>query len=126
MEKLFFEYSQKCEHYHLKDSSGFGFYHLAYFLTDDVGCRSFNSWKEWFNDPKSTWVGSNYSDWEKDGDNLSLGFSGDVDDDAPRWETTVEQMNYILDRWQEVCEKKPKRVIINRDDNGKITVDFED
>lgn len=81
--------------------------HLGHFLTDDVSCRSVDSWKEWFSDPSTTWTGSNYSDWEKDGNRLSLGFSGDIDDDnAPRWETTTEQMNYILNRWQEVCRKK--------------------
>jgi len=44
--------------------------------------------------------------------------------DAPVFETTINELDYILDRWQEACEKKPKKIIITHD-NGKITVDFE-
>jgi len=125
MEKLILIYDKKNKIYWPTDDSNIP--HLAYFLTDDVGCKgSIENWKEFFNDPKATWTGSNYSDWEKNGNHLALGFSGDVEEDGPRWETTTDQMNYILDRWQEACEKKPNKIIITRDDSGKVTVNFED
>jgi len=127
VESVLLEYNNELEHYWPKDASNEGISFLALYLVSDVGCKgSIENWKEFFNDPKATWTGSNYSDWEKDGNHLSLGFSGDVDETEPRWETTSEQMNYILDRWQEACEKKPNKIIITRDGSGKVAVDFED
>jgi hypothetical protein len=35
-------------------------------------------------------------------------------------------MNYIFDRWKEALEKKPNKIIITKDDKGRITVVFED
>jgi len=123
MEKLVLLYNKKYNMYWSSNDSCIP--NLAGFLTDDVGCKgSTENWKEFFNDPKATWTGSNYSDWEKDGNNLSLGFSGDIKETEPRWETTTDQMNSILDCWKEVCEKKPKRFTIIRD-GDKVTCTME-
>lgn len=101
-------------------------FHLGQFLTSDV--YSVNSWKDWVNDPSSPWTSSNYSSLEKVDDKITLGFVCDEMDnvDNPEvFETTTKELTYILDKWQEACEKKPNRIIITRD-NGKVTVDFED
>ena len=103
--------------------------HLGHFLTDDVGCISISFYKEWLNNPEDIEGGGNYSHLEKRDGKVIIAFEYDWFYETPGaevFELTIEQMNYVLDRWQEACEKKPKKVIITRDDDGKITVDFED
>jgi hypothetical protein len=101
---------------------------LGGFLCFDVG-GSVDSWREWVNDPESRSVSSNYSGLEKHGDKITIQFEYDWFHEtpgAPVFELTLEQMNYILDRWQEALEKKPNKIIITKDDNGEIKVEFED
>lgn len=105
-----------------------GIVHLTTFLTDDVGCHAIKFYKDWLNAPDEKDAGGNYSHLEKQDDKILLSFNDDWFHEvpnAPVFETTVEELSYILDRWQEACEKKPKKIIIMRD-NGKIAVDFED
>ena len=102
--------------------------YLGGFLCSDVG-GSVDSWREWVNDPKSTNVGSNYSHLERHDNNITIAFDYDwfhETPNAPIFELTLSQMNYILDRWQEALEQKPNKIIITKDDNGEITVVFED
>ncbi|TET05884.1 hypothetical protein E3J79_03780 [Candidatus Dependentiae bacterium] len=99
--------------------------YLGGFLAYDVGCKNIDSWKEWINDPKSESVSSNYSHLEKKGNKINIYWEYDYfehEEEAESFETTVEQLNYILARWKEVCEKKPKKVIITRD-GDKVTVE---
>lgn len=100
--------------------------HLAYWLSDDVGCWGIESWKNFVRDPNRNWTSSNYSSLEKEDNIITIGFEGDMMLDNPEvFITNAEELTYILDRWQEACEKKPKKITITRD-NGKVTVDFED
>ena len=102
--------------------------YLGGFLCCDVG-SSIDSWREWINDQKSKDVGSNYSHLEKHDNSIFIAFEIDYFNetpDAPVFELSVTQMNYVLDRWKEALEKKPNKIIITKNDNGEIKVDFED
>ena len=78
---------------------------------------------------KKTWGYSGYSHIEQDGDKVSIEFAIDQFNEvpnAPVFELSLAQMNYILDRWKKSLEKKPNKIIITKDDNGEIKVEFED
>ena len=128
MEQLIFEYNKKYGLYHLRESSDLAISHLAYFLTSDVRCSSIDFFKQWLNNPAKLESGGNYSTVIKNGNKINIYFEYDyfeLEEEADSFETTIEQLNYILDRWKEVCEKKPKKVIITRD-NDKVTVKLQD
>jgi hypothetical protein len=106
-------------------------HYLGGFLCFDVG-GSVEYIKKAFNDPEEQqyeWGYGGYSHIEQNGDQVSIGFAIDQFHEtpgAPVFELTLEQMNYILNRWQEALAKKPNKIVITKDDNGKITVEFED
>ena len=102
--------------------------YLGGFLCFDVG-GSVDSWREWINDPETRSVGSNYSGLEKDGDNITIAFEYDWFHEtpgAPVFKLTIAQMNYILDKWQDVLQKKPNKIVITKNDTGEIRVEFKD
>ena len=105
--------------------------YLGGFLCSDVG-GSVDYIKKAFNDPEEQqyeWGYGGYAHIEQNGGNISIGFAIDQFHEtpgAPVFELTLTQMNYILDRWQEALEKKPNKIIITKDDNGEIKVEFED
>lgn len=105
-----------------------GILYLGGFLCHDVG-TNVKFFKEWLSDP--TWIdtGGDYSHVEKHGNKVTVEFELDHFEEvpnAPIFELTVDQMGYILDRWDEAIKKQPGKIIITKDDTGKITVDFED
>jgi hypothetical protein len=109
-------------------SSSYAIGYLGGFLCYDVGV-SVDFFKEWLADPSRVGTGGNYSQVEKHGDIITIAFEYDWFNEtpgAPVFELTLTQMNYILDRWQEALEKKPNKIIITKDDSGKIKVEFED
>jgi hypothetical protein len=128
MQRLFFEHSSSCNHYHLENASDVAISHLAFFLTDDTGCTGVQPWKDWLNNPSTRTTTSNYSYLKKSNETVEIWFEYDylnnIPDTVP-FKVTIAELNYILDRWQEACEKKPNKIIITRD-QGKVTVDFED
>ncbi len=102
--------------------------YLGGFLCCDVG-NSVDYIREWVNNPFRGGGSGNYSHVEKHGDKITIEFEIDHFEEtpnAPIFELTLSQMNYILDRWQEALEQKPNKIIITKDDNGEITVVFED
>ena len=127
VERLVME-KYKDSYVHSKSSSeAIGY--LAGFLHCDVGRSHITFFKEWLSDP--TWIvtGGDYSHVEKHGNKVTVEFELDHFEEvpnAPIFELTVEQMGYILDRWDEAIKKQPNKIIITKDDTGKITVDFED
>jgi len=126
---LVLEYNNKIGHYWPEEKNTIGAGHLAFFLTDDVGCHAIKFYKEWLNNPEDTEGGGNYSHLEKRDNKVIISFEYDWFHETPGAETlelAIDQLNYILDRWQEACEKKPNRIIITLNDNDNITVDFED
>ena len=103
-------------------------HHLGCFLTDDVGWSNIDFFKEWINDPKRTESGGNYSHVEKLGDKIRIWFQYDHFEETPGaeyFETTVQELNTILDLWKEVIEKLPAKVTITRD-KGKVTFIYSD
>lgn len=128
MDKLVLKYNPQFNFYTNELFSDLKITHLGNFLTDDVGCRSVHFYKDWLNNPDDIEGGGNYSHLEKHDNKITIAFEYDWFHDTPGaevFETTIAELNHILDRWQEACEKKPKRIIITRD-QGKVTVDFED
>ena len=113
------------------ESSNDAIGYLGGFLCHDVG-GSVDYIKKAFNDPQEQqyeWGYGGYAHIEQNGEHISIGFAIDQFHEtpgAPVFELTLTQMNYILDRWQEALEKKPNKIIITKDDNGEITVEFED
>lgn len=127
MEKLIFDLIDNESYSGIGSTEEMGI--LEGFLSDDVGCHAIKFYKEWLNNPEDVEGGGNYSHLEKRDGKVIIAFVYDWFYETPGaevFELTIDQLNYILDRWQEACEKKPKKVIITRDDEAKITVDFED
>lgn len=125
MEKLIIK--KAGQSYSSSESSSDAIGYLGGFLCYDVG-KDTKSWKEWVINPKNFNISSNYSHLERDADKIFITFEYNWFHEIPNspiFETNTEELIYILDRWQEACEKKPNRIIITRDD-GKVTVDFED
>ena len=125
MERVYIEFTGHS--YFSGSSTSLGIGYLGGFLAYDVGCRNIDFFKDWLNDPTKRESGGNYSTVIKAGNKINIYFEYDyfeLDEEADSFETTVEQLNYILDRWKEACEKKPKKIIITRD-GDKVAVDFE-
>ena len=102
--------------------------YLGGFLCFDVGINV-DFFKKWLIDPSRLESGGDYSHVEKKDNKILIAFDYDwfhETPDAPVFELTLTQMNYILDRWKEALEKKPNKIIITKDDNGEIKVEFED
>ena len=127
MDKLIIKNAR--DFYSFSDSSSDEIRLLGGFLCMDVG-GSVDSWKSWINEPHGQQdMGSNYSHLEKRDGKIIIAFEIDYFNEtpgAPVFELTVPQINYILDRWKEALEKRPNKIIITKDDQGAITVEFED
>jgi len=127
MEKLVLVYNQIIDGYS-KINTENDIIHLGSFLTTDVKCSHVDFFKKLLNDPNITETGGDYSTVIKKGNKINIYFEVDYfeqEEDAVSFETTVQQMNYILDRWKEACEKKPNKIIITRDGDD-VQVVFED
>ena len=127
MEKVIIKYLGEGG-YFTKESTSQEIHHLGCFLTDDVGWSNIDFFKNWLNDPNRTESGGNYSHVEKLGDKIRIWFQYDHFEDTPGaeyFETTVEELNTILDLWKEVIEKLPAKVVITRD-KGKVTFTYSD
>ena len=48
------------------------------------------------------------------------------DDDKESLKITKKQLIHILDCWQKALNEKPNKIVITKDDNDEIKVDFED
>ncbi len=101
---------------------------LAHFLNDDVGSIGYPYLKEFVNSSQEyDDACGNYAHVEKIGNVFRIWFEYDYSHDIPGaeyFETTVEELNLILDKWQEVMEKLPAMVTIMRE-NGVITFTYE-
>lgn len=113
MEQVILEYDDKYQFYCIsKTLARIGFAHLAPFLTGDVGCHAIKFYKEWLNNPLATEGGGNYSHLEKRENSVKIWFEYDWFNETLNAEVltlSIAELNYILDRWQEACEKKPKK-----------------
>lgn len=126
MEKLTLKLIAGKNFYWVEEHSDLKLVHLGHWLIDDVGCDGIMAWKEWMNDSSKLGTAGNYGYIEKNAESVMLWFVYDYFENvlqAPVFETSVRELNYVLDRWQEACEKKPKKIIITCDD-GVIAIDF--
>jgi hypothetical protein len=102
-----------------------GISELAYFLTDDVG-PSGRFFKNFLDDQTRTTTGGNYAYLEKIGNKIIIGFEDDQYEVPLEkqhvFETTKEQLKYIIDRWVELWHKDAKEILITRD-GDKVTVE---
>ena len=113
--------------YSISDKTSEAIFCLGGFLRFGVG-SNVDFIRGWLKDPTRLTCGGNYSHVEKHGDKITI--ESELDHfyetpNAPVFELSLAQMNYILDRWAEALEKKPNKIIITKDDNGEIKVDFE-
>ena len=97
---------------------------LADFLKDAVRLAEEYITK-WLGDSSSTFTGVYEIDLEKVGNKIILSY--DWNQNAPleeqdTFETTKEQLHYIINRWQELIKKDAKEILITRD-GDKITVE---
>ena len=110
----------------IEDNDKKGITHLAYFLTDDIGPRDGQFFKEFLNDTTRTTTNSNYAYLEKIGNKIIIGFEDDQYEVPLEkqhvFETTKEQLKYIIDRWVELWHKDAKEILITRD-GDKVTVE---
>ena len=126
MEKLIFKRTQ--DFYNIGDKTSEAILYLGGFLRFDVG-GNVKFFKKWLANPSRLESGGDYSHIEKHNDKILIAFEYDwfhETPDAPIFELTIDQLNYVLDRWAEALEKKPNKIIITKDDNGEIKVEFED
>jgi len=88
---------------------------LSYFLDD---ChRSVGRFKELVNDPAQAIAGGNTTLWEKEGNKIIITLQWRDDDDPYKdaFEATIEELNCILDQWEELLKKMPEEIIMIRD-----------
>lgn len=128
IEHVSFEQVENCL-YFSTNATNIGIGHLGNFLTDDVGAYDSPTFREWLNDKNQTdGASGNYSYVEKVEDKIRIWFIYDYMEETPGaeyFETSVAELNTILDLWKEVMEKLPAKVIITRD-NGKITFTYSE
>ena len=100
---------------------------LYHFLTGDYGYENNSSFREWINDPNQIGTASNSTFLEKEGDNIIIGiiFLDDEEAHEKALQITVEGLNRILDKWEELCKKMPGEIIMTRY-NDKIFLKVKD
>jgi len=109
----------------IEDNDEKGITHLAYFLTDDVHSNG-RTFKEFLDNPTETTTSSNYAYLKKIGNKIIIEFCWDKGNVPLKqqevFETTKEQLKYIIDRWVELWHKDAKEILITRD-GDKVTVE---
>lgn len=102
-----------------------GILHLASFLTDDVG-QDGQPFIRFLNDDSRTTTNCNYAYLEKINGKIIIGFEDDQYEVPLEkqnvFETTKEQLHYIIDRWVELKKQDAKAILITRD-GDKVTVE---
>lgn len=95
---------------------------LSKFLTDDSGCSGSDRWINWLRSTNETARGGNYTWLEKEEGNIIM--SSQYTDDPYEWtfESTIDDLVYILQEWQKLCSVKKREIIITRE-NGKLKVE---
>lgn len=125
IEELVFNYNARTDIYTMTQCSNLSIIHLAHLLMADIG-RNINKLEKFLFDPSHVWHEENYSYLQKIDDKLFIGKLQEMaKPNAKVFVTNINQLNYILDRWEEALEKKPNKIIITKDDKGEIKVDFE-
>jgi len=88
---------------------------LYYFLDDC--CRCISTFKELINDPTQEGGGGNATFWEREGNKIiiTLQWRDDENPYKDAFEATIEELNCILDQWEELLKKMPEEIIMIRD-----------
>jgi len=112
--------------YFIGETSSVGADRLAMFLNSDAYIDPLD-WKDWLDDANYRETCINMTCLIKRGDNVHIYHEMDDEEDpkSPSFETTIENLKYILDRWSQALKEKPQKVIITQDDSDNVTVDFE-
>jgi hypothetical protein len=126
-EELLFIFNSKTDLYILRKITSLRILNMAYFLLEDAKHNNIKLLKGFLSDSTQLWLLNNYSYLQKKNITITLGKESEIGNpNAPVFELTINQLNYILDRWQEALEKRPNKVIITKDDKSEIKVEFED
>jgi len=99
---------------------------LAMFLNSDAYINPLGL-KDWLDDTNYRETCINMTCLIKRGNKVHIYHEMDDEEDpkSPSFETTIENLKYILDRWAQALKEKPQKVIITQDDSDNVTVDFE-
>lgn len=127
MKKLKFRLSLFDDRYVIDYFSCVSMDRLGMFLNSDVYIDPLG-WKDWLDNANYRETCINMTCLVKRGDKVHIYHEMDDEEDPkfPSFETTIENLKYILDRWAQALKEKPKKVIITQEDNANVTVDFED
>ncbi len=104
--------------YEYKGSNDAGLETLNYFL-DDCHAAT-DSFKEWMHDPAIKMFGGNVTTLIKEGDKIIITLEFIDDDEEVAFETTIEELIRIMDRWNELYKKMPEEIIMTRYDDTVI------
>lgn len=98
---------------------------LGNFLIDDCGCSRVDRWIDWLKNPQYEDTESNFTFIEKEGDNIVMGCQFTEDPYGWIFESTIDDLVYILQEWQKLCFAKKREIIITRE-NGKFRAEGRD
>jgi len=87
---------------------------LSYFL-DECWHFGVSTFKELINNPTVEGGGGNTTLWEREGNKIIIIFAFPRDGEDPykdAFEATIEELNCILDQWEELLKKMPEEIIM--------------
>lgn len=97
---------------------------LGSFLQSDAGSRIYN-WIDWLKNTRYKDTSSNFSFLEKEGNNIVIGCQFSEDPYEWTFESSIDDLVYILEEWQKLCSAKKREIIITRE-NGTFTLEGRD
>ncbi|MGB8366822.1 MAG: hypothetical protein WCD44_00535, partial [Candidatus Babeliales bacterium] len=88
-----------------------------YFFLEDCRCFGVNKFRELINDPGQIRGGGNVMQWEKEEDKIIiiLDFLEYDEKYENAFEATLEELNCIIDQWEELLKKMPEEIVLIRD-----------
>ena len=96
---------------------------LYFFLIDDY--IDLASFLEWQKDKDADWVGTNLFFIKKENGNIILGFNGDYEHEHV-FKTKPKFFADMLKQRDDIWEKEPQEFIIKLDDDGKVTLEYNE
>ena len=91
-----------------------GLWSLYTFL-DECCHFGVNKFRELINDPTRTGGGGNEMNWEREQNKIIITPQYDNDPYKYAFEATLEELNCIMDQWEELLKKMPEEIIMIRD-----------
>ena len=87
-----------------------------YVFLDECWHFGVSTFRELINDPAQEGGGGNEVMWEREGNKIIITLQYQDDPYKDAFEATIEELNCILDQWEELLKKMPEEIIMIRDD----------